>query len=207
VALLLAGSALFAGEISLWWGSRDPGAEARDLADLLQIRPGDTIADIGAGSGPLLDVMAARVAPGGRLYVTELNDRHLQMLRARTSEPGLSHVMVQRGEPAATGLPDGCCRAVYMRHVFHHIEDVEAMTRDVHRTVAPEGRLAIIDFAPRWFLNLVAPVHTRRGTGHGITAEDVEQELTRAGFKVLRRDDHWRAGMFLVVFERGAVMN
>jgi ubiquinone/menaquinone biosynthesis C-methylase UbiE len=202
VAFLLAGSALFAGEISLWWGSRDPEAEARDLADLLEIRPGDTVADIGAGTGPLVAVMAARVGPGGRVYVTELDDGHLETLRTRATEPGLAHVIVARGEPAATGLPDACCRAVYMRHVFHHIEDVAAMSRDLHRTVAPGGRLAIIDFAPRWFLNLIAPVHSARGTGHGITVGDVEHEVTRAGFQVVQRDDRWRAGMFLVVFER-----
>lgn len=201
LAVAAIASVAFAGEITLWWGSRDVEGEAVQLADLLEVRAGDTVADIGAGTGRLLPEMAARVTPSGRVYATELDPERLELLRGLAQQPALRHVTIVPGQTRSTGLPDACCRIVYMRHVFHHIEDVEGMTRDLHRIIPPGGKLAVIDFEPRWFLNLVAPLQSARRPGHGITAEDLIADVTGAGFTAVRRDD-WRPGMFLVVFAR-----
>ena len=69
-------------------------------------------------------------------------------------------------------MPAGCCDALFMRDVFHHVEDRLAMSRSLLATLAPGGRLAVLDFAPR--------------NGHGMSSDDVRGTLERAGFAQVR---------------------
>ncbi|MGH9174425.1 MAG: class I SAM-dependent methyltransferase [Vicinamibacterales bacterium] len=187
-------------EAALWWGARDPAAEARELASLLQIKPGDVVAEIGAGGGEIARVIAGRVTPGGRLIVTEVSDSRLAGLHSMVSSEHLAHVEVRQGETHATALPDACCGVIYMRHVYHHFEDTAAMNASLRRTLAPGGRLAIIDFEPGMILGWIAPNNARQG--HGVTIEEVGRELASAGLVVEHEDAEWRPGMFLIVSTR-----
>lgn len=186
-------------EAALWWGSRDPAGEARALASVLQITPGDVVAEIGAGRGEVARVMAGQVIPGGRLIVTELNDSRLTDLRSLVTTEKLAQVEVRKGETHGTALPDACCRAIYMRHVYHHFEDPAAMNAALRRALRPGGRLAIIDFAPGIVLGWIAPTNTGARHGHGVRLEEVSRELTASGLVVEHQDGRWRPGMFLIV--------
>lgn len=150
-------------------------ADREDLARLvaaLHVGPGITVAEIGAGSGALTVAMAREVGPTGRVYSNELNSRQREATERAVRSAGLTNVTVVEGRPAETNMPAGCCQAVFMRDVFHHVEDRPAMSRSLLATLAPGGRLAILDF----------PV---RGS-HGMPADEVRAELERAGFADVR---------------------
>lgn len=165
--------------------------EAARLAELLGLRPGMAVADIGAGEGELAFALAARVGPGGRVYATELDPDKLESLRAQAAE--LSNVTIVPAEVAATGLPTDCCDAIYLRDVYHHLTDPAALDRDIARALRPGGTLAVIDFRPgslllRWVA--VEGVDASR-QGHGISPEDAERELAQAGFEKVRLVEPW----------------
>ncbi len=61
---------------------------------------------------------------------------------------GLNNVTVIEGAAAATNLPDACCDAVFLRHVYHHITEIDAFNKSLLASLKPGGRLAIIDFVP-----------------------------------------------------------
>jgi SAM-dependent methyltransferase len=149
-------------------------------------------------------VIAGKVLPGGRLFVTELDEARLADLRAMVSAEGWSHVEVQRGDAAGTALPPACCRVVYLRHVFHHFSHPAAMARALYESVVPGGRLVVIDFAPQWFLGWIAPLQSASGrsSGHGVTADDVIAHLRAAGFTLERQDEEWTRGSFMVMMRR-----
>lgn len=180
----------------LWWGTRSPAEEAERLTVLAGIRPGLTVAEIGAGSGEMAGVIGAKVLPGGRFFVTELSDDALTDLRALVAEQRWTHAEVRQGEPNGTALPDACCDLIYMRHVYHHFEDRLAMAKALGRAVAPGGQVGVIDFAPQWSLNLIAPL----AGGHGVTAEKVIGELSAAGFRLQHHEPRWTSSSFLVLF-------
>ena len=158
------------------------------------------MADIGAGSGELTARIAKAVGPDGRVYATDVNPQRLEDLRtlARGSDP---NIVVVEGAPAQTNLPDACCDAIYMRHVYHHFGDSVAMNTSIYRALKPGGRLAIVDFAPRTGKSAAAG-HRTSGDAHGVMQDTVIHELAAARFTRTRAADWPLSGSFLVIGER-----
>jgi ubiquinone/menaquinone biosynthesis C-methylase UbiE len=172
-------------------------SEADRLAALLGLAPGMTLAEIGAGEGEMAIEMARRVGPEGRVYATELGEKKLDEIRAAAAEAGVANVEVLPAEIEGTGLPDGCCAAVFMRHVYHHLSDPAAVNRDLLRTLAPGARLVVVDFPPTWYLAPFAPEGVgEERTGHGITADAALRELESAGFEKVEVIADWDAHWF-----------
>jgi ubiquinone/menaquinone biosynthesis C-methylase UbiE len=170
--------------------------EATGLAAALGVAAGARVADVGAGDGAMAEAMSALVGPGGRVYATEITAAQVAALAAFQSRRGLTNLEVVSARPEDTGLVDGCCDAVYLRHVFHHVDDRAAMAARLARAVVPGGRIAVIDVAPGglWF----------HGASHGVSPDQVREAFERAGWRLRERRDDWGGGTFLVVFEPSA---
>ena len=179
--------------------------EAPQLAEVLNLKPGMVVADVGAGFGALTVALSSWLGPSGRIYASDITPHALAALRAEVSERNLKNVEVLEGGAAATNLPPGCCDAVFLRDVYHHLASVDSFNRSLHASLKPEGRLAIIDFAPDPGSELPRGVPANRG-GHGIRPELVIEEVTRMGFTHVRTIPVWppatKAGLFLVLFRR-----
>lgn len=180
--------------------------EVDRLAELLAIGPGSTVADIGAGKGAFAIALARRVGPGGRVYATEI-DASLRAKIARAAErEGLANVVVVEALEDATGLPDGCCDAAFLRGVYHHLSKPEPILASLRRSLRTGGRLAVIDFRPTRWLALWTPkdVPADRG-GHGVRPEIVIREAEAAGFAHVALQEDWPAGWlvahYAVAFE------
>jgi len=179
--------------------------EGERLAALLELRPGLTVAEIGAGRGALTVDLARRVGPGGRVYSTELDPDRRAAIERRADGARLRNVTVVKAAEAATNLPDACCAAVVMRNVYHHVDERSAFTASLRRAVADGGLLAVIDFEPG------ALHHVGCGRGadaggpgaHGVWRRDLVAEAARAGFVVQREIPRWGGGMYLVLFRTG----
>jgi SAM-dependent methyltransferase len=177
--------------------------EAGRLADAMDIGPGSHVADVGAGGGSMARALAARVGPGGRVYATELPGPRLEALLRMGARAGAAPVEVVAGSADATNLPDGCCDAIVMRSVFHHLQDGERFAASLRPALRPGGRLAVIDFAPGDFWHLRSRpdgADSRRG-GHGITIGDVTAAVGPAGFRLVQIVDPWSGPLFLAVYE------
>jgi 2-polyprenyl-3-methyl-5-hydroxy-6-metoxy-1,4-benzoquinol methylase len=113
--------------------------EAAALVDAPGVRPGICVADVGAGDGAMAEAMVAAVGPGGRVLATELSTDRLRDLAERKTRRGLATLEVVAARSDSTGLPDGACDAVYLRHVFHHLPDRPAMVARLSRATMPGG--------------------------------------------------------------------
>jgi ubiquinone/menaquinone biosynthesis C-methylase UbiE len=163
------------------------------LAEALGIHPGMDVADIGAGSGALAMAMA-ELTGSGQVYATELSAARRTDIERRMTRASAGNVRMVAASPGQTGLSDRCCDAVYMRAVFHHVDDKHAFAASVARAVRPGGRVAVIDFPPGtlWF----------HGADHGVPSDAVVNAFTAAGLQLRQQLDDWGGGMFLLVFER-----
>jgi SAM-dependent methyltransferase len=170
------------------------GEPAR-LIDLLAVRPGDPVADIGAGDGALAIAIARLVGQGGEVLATELDPDRRRAIADRAAREHSSNLRVIEAARDTTNLPDGCCQAIYMRTMLHHVADPIGYAKDVVRSLRPGGRVAVIDFAPGhlWF----------HGRDHGVKPEDVLTAFSSAGCTLRHRDDHWGGPTFLLLFECG----
>jgi ubiquinone/menaquinone biosynthesis C-methylase UbiE len=165
--------------------------EPERLVASLRLTPGQTVADIGAGSGALVVELARVVGPEGRAYATERTptQRDAIFTRARSAR---ASVTVLEAPDHATNLPDQCCDAIVMRMVWHHIDDPQRYAVDLRRALRRGGRMAIIDFAPGALPHLA--------DDHGVSPEQVMQAFAAAGLDLQSRDDHWGGRSYLLVF-------
>jgi predicted methyltransferase len=179
--------------------------QAPKLAEVLNLKPGMTVADIGSGGGAFT-VVLGRWIGAGQVFATDITANALRTTREYAEREGLKNVTVIEGGVASTNLPAACCEALFMRDVYHHVTAVEAFNNSLFATLKPGGRLAIIDFRPRPGSKLFDGVPANRG-GHGISPALVEQELKAAGFTHLQTIESWptdekQQPLFLVLFSK-----
>uniref|UniRef100_B8HML5 Methyltransferase type 11 n=1 Tax=Cyanothece sp. (strain PCC 7425 / ATCC 29141) TaxID=395961 RepID=B8HML5_CYAP4 len=180
--------------------------EAERLGELLNLKPGAIVAEIGAGNGDMAVRIAKQIQPGGLLYATELDTEELERIRANVSKHGLTNVQVIQGAVDGTGLPEDCCNAIFMRHVYHHFSLPEQMNDSMGQALRPGALLAVIDFPPDWLLSTFAPLNyvpANRG-GHGIRHELLVEELNRDGFKFVQLINGWDGNQYLVLVRKAA---
>src|SRR5262245_30532144 len=104
----------------------DAERDVPTLAEALQLKPGMTVADVGAGTGQMSLVFSKWLGSSGRVFATGIGQRQLEALRAVVADEHLSNMTVIEGAPAATNLPAACCDAIFLQDVYHHIVDVGA---------------------------------------------------------------------------------
>ncbi len=180
--------------------------EAARLVELLELKPGMTVGEIGAGRGEMTIEMAKRLGPTGRVYSTELDPARLTEIREAVSREQLTNVTVITAGERASNLPAGCCDAVFMRDVYHHFTHPDEYNRTLAAALKPGGRLVVIDFEPAPGMAIPEGVPANRG-GHGITPNLIVDEMKAAGLSEVRTIPGWtnlRANrqMFLVLVRK-----
>jgi SAM-dependent methyltransferase len=83
--------------------------EVDRIVEVLDIEPGEVVADVGAGDGRWSQGLAERVGESGRVYATEVDPGDLKRIRERVARAGLDNVIVVEGRQDDTGLPPSCC--------------------------------------------------------------------------------------------------
>lgn len=171
----------------------DWSGEADRLVRLLDLDPGMTIADVGAGRGELAIEMAKRLGPSGRVYATEIDPARLDDIRRAVRDAALETVTVVTAGDRESHLPEGCCDAIYLREVYHHFSDPAFTTATLHRALKPGGRLAVIDYPQRGSFN---------GNCHCIDKQELIRQVTAAGFEHVSDEDRWSGSRYIVVFRK-----
>jgi SAM-dependent methyltransferase len=169
--------------------TRAAESESDHLAQILELKPGSSVADVGAGSGELSIAIAKRVEPYGKVYSTEINPTLLDKIRNSAQKARAQDVIiVVVGKEHDSGLPTGCCDAIFLRDVYHHLTDPVGIDRSLYQALRPGARLAIIDFEPipGWPAPSGVPANRR---WHGVTEQIAAQELTRIGFELVTTID------------------
>lgn len=177
--------------------------EANRLNDLMGWKPGQVIAEIGAGEGQMTFAAAARVGSTGHVYTTELDDKKVAHLREEVKHRKLENVTVVKADTVATNLPENCCDDVFMRRVYHHFTDPVQTDASIFRALKPGGLLAVIDFAPRKGLPPVDGAPKSHG-GHGVPQNILIQELTSAGFEIVTQQQNWPDNDYCVIARKPA---
>ena len=189
-----AAAALFAAQVR-----GDAAGEIGRLAELMGWKAGIFVADIGAGDGEYTFAAVERVGAAGKVYATEINAKKIAELKNEVAKRKLANVVVVESKEADTNLPAGCCDAIFLRRVYHHLTKPVEFDAGLVRSLKPGGKLAIIDFPPRAGLDPVEGVPSNRG-GHGIPQKIVIEELTAAGLKVEKIVEDWPENDYCVLF-------
>jgi ubiquinone/menaquinone biosynthesis C-methylase UbiE len=192
-------SSAFTGFAFLHGAHADAADEIKRLAALMDWKPGDVVADIGAGDGSYAFAAAQIVGPSGKVFATEIDKAKLASLRSEVAKRHLSNVNIMESKDADTSLPAQCCDAIFLRRVYHHLTKPAEFDAALLRSLKSGGKLAIIDFPPRSGLEPVEGIPANRG-GHGIPQKVLIDELSAAGFQQLKIVNDWPADDYCVLF-------
>jgi ubiquinone/menaquinone biosynthesis C-methylase UbiE len=167
------------------------------LIDVLDLKKGSVVADIGAGDGDQTLEIARHIGPDGLIYSTELGTDSMEDLREGVEDAQYNNINVLEGHSTQTNLPEECCDAIYMRRVYHHFTDPALINASLFESLKPGGRLAVIDFEPRG--SEAEPGGRSSGSQHGVTNETVVEELKQAGFTLITSDQRSGRNIYVVM--------
>jgi arsenite methyltransferase len=154
----------------------DVSRKPDEVVAALSLRPGQTVYDIGAGSGLFTRRLAQAVSPAGRAIGLDIEPAIIEGLKADALKLGLSNYdarLVAADDPA---IPPSSADVIFLSNTYHHLENRVAYARRLRAALKPTGRLVIVDFAPGAMGG--APME-----GHP-DQKQVEAELASAGFRL-----------------------
>lgn len=163
------------------------------VMDLLAIKPGSNVADIGAGSGWFTVRAATRVGEKGTVYAVEINPDYLRYIEERAADQKLSNIRTILGKEDDPLLPRDTIDAVLILKTYHEIAQPVLLLSRLREAMRSGALLGIID---------------RNGNGkdHGISSRLVIKEAGEAGFSLIEEYDFVKPdGMdYFLVFRIGA---
>lgn len=119
------------------------------ILSLLQLAEGMAIADVGAGSGFMLDALAIAVGRAGAVRAIDPSPAAIQHLRERQQAGAWPQVTVHEGTAESTGLTAASLDRMLWLTIYHHLQDVPAAFGEARRVMKAGGRLLIVDWEPK----------------------------------------------------------
>ena len=154
--------------------SRDAWQKPKEVVDRLAVKPGDSVADIGAGGGYFTWYLADAVGPHGTVYAVDIDRTGLDIIRRDMPVRGVKNVVPIQAQPMDPALPERV-DLVFSCDTYHHMNDRIAYFQSLASRLKPDARVAILDFHPHGFFSGFL--------GHGTSVEDVRREMEAAGYE------------------------
>jgi ubiquinone/menaquinone biosynthesis C-methylase UbiE len=171
---------------------RDKRQKPDEVVTALKLRSSDRIADIGAGTG-YFTRRFAKAAPGGTVYAVDLEPNMLRYIAKRATTEGQKNIVPVLALPESPMLPPGSVDVIFICNTIHHIENRDAYYAKLRESLAPGGRLVIVDFRKDAELEEGPPKEMR------LDRKELEGELARAGFR-LSEEHGFLPDQYFVVF-------
>jgi len=126
--------------------TRVDGLKIDEIIVRLGLKPGQVVADLGAGTGLFSVPMAKAVAASGKVYAVEIDKGFLPIIDGKAKESKLSNVRTVLGEFSDPKLPASDVDVAFMHDVLHHVEDRVGYLKAAARYIKQNGRFAVIDY-------------------------------------------------------------
>lgn len=165
----------------------------------LDLRPGDRVAEIGAGSGYWIARLSEAVGSEGRVYAVEVDPGLVEALEERVVRDGFDNVEVVYGAYDDPRLPDGGIDVAMTCLTYHHIEDRVAYFRALQADLSPGARVVHLDDRP----DAPAPISWFQTSGHWTRPELIVNEMEQAGYARTEVHDFLPAQSFQIFLPTG----
>jgi predicted methyltransferase len=146
---------------------------------LLELRFGMVIADIGAGSGYYSELLSRAVGPTGKVYANDIQPGMIRLLQQRVRNSSLTNVEVVQGAEADPKLPAASIDLALMVDVYHELAQPQAMLRNIRDSLKPGGALVLLEFRKE---DASVPIRPE----HKMSIQEVRAELEPEGFRFER---------------------
>ena len=155
---------------------REEKLQINRVMDILRIKEGSQVADIGAGSGWFTVRAARRVGDKGAVYAVEINEDYLKHIAERAAKEQLANIRTIHGKEDDPLLPKASVDAILILKTYHEIAEPIRLMRALRRALRSGALVGIID-------------RNGKGDDHGLDDRKVIAEAERAGFTLLEQHD------------------
>ncbi len=173
---------------------RESWQKPEEVMARLGLKPGDAVADIGAGSGYFTVRLARAVGPSGKVYAVDINPGMLEYVQHRAKEEHLENIQTVLADPHDPKLASASVDLIFICDTLHHISEREKYYPLLARALKPGGRLVDVDFHKRP-LPIGPPVEMK------ISRAALTEEVKPAGFHLVK-DYEFLPYQYFVIFAR-----
>lgn len=162
---------------------RDEWQKPEEVIRTMNLKPGDVVADIGAGTGYFTGRFATAVGPGGKALGLEISESLVKRMNEDAERMGLDNyqaLLVKTDDP---GLEPGSVDVFFLCDAYHHLDNRTAYFRNAAKYLKKDGRVVIVDFYKKEM-----PVGPR-SSSHKVSREVVLEEFSQAGYTLLNQKD------------------
>ncbi len=177
--------------------SREVYAERKEIVAACQLKPGQVVADIGAGTGLFTRLFAAAVGKNGRVIAVDISQKFLDHIQRTSREAELPNVQTLLCTADSTELPPESVDVAFICDTYHHFEFPLKTMASLHKALKPGGRVIVIDFqrvegkSTPWVMS-----HVRAGQ------ETFEDEIRRSGFRKVTERKNLLKENYFVEFQK-----
>jgi ubiquinone/menaquinone biosynthesis C-methylase UbiE len=178
-----------------------PQSKADAVIKSLDLRPGQIIADIGSGGGFFSFRFAQEVGKSGKVYAVDVNSAMLKYVRKESVTMGLSNLSTVPARDFFSAVSPGSLNIVFLRDVYHHLDDPVKYFAQVRKCLKPDGKVVIIDYrgdtSGLSFFKLFK---------HSVTPNQVTKDMTEAGYAPDTSFDYLPEQYFMVFKQKNSSM-
>ena len=160
----------------------------------LGLKPGQTVADIGAGPGVLSVPLAKAVAPGGKVYAVEIDKGYFPHIAQKAAAEKVTNVVTVLGAFTDPQLPARDVDVALFHDVLHHIQDRAGYLKAIAGYMKPQGRIAIVE--------LPSTGSHKDDPSLIVTKDQAAGWMSDAGFKPVQEFDGLNEGKWFIVYGR-----
>ena len=176
---------------------RDPYDHRHEVLKACGLKPGMTVADVGAGTGLFTRMFASVVGPQGKVYAVDIAEEFVKHVERTAQSEGLKNVKGVVCKADAVNLPSQAIDVAFICDTYHHFEFPHKTMRSIHEALKPGGVVILIDFhriegvSSEWVLS-----HVRAGQ------ETFAKEIIDAGFKQIEEKKGILKESYFLRFEK-----
>jgi len=177
--------------------SREVFSKRKEIAEACPIVPGQTVADIGAGTGLFTRIFAEKVGPEGKVIAVDIAKSFLDHIAKVSADLGQKNVSTQLCTADSTGLKANSVDVAYICDVYHHFEFPEKSMKSLFDAVKPGGKVVLVEF------HRIEGKSSEFSLKHVRAGQEVfEAEIAKVGFKKLKEIPDLLKENYMVIFEK-----
>lgn len=175
---------------------REVYVKRTDIVAAAGVKPGMTVADIGAGTGLFTMLFADAVKPGGSVYAVDISPAFVEYIQETAQKRRMRNITAVLTDGVELKLPDASIDLVYMSDVYHHVEHPAETLASIRRVLKPGGRLVVVDY------ERIPGVTPRSRVEHvRVDKQGAIREIEAAGFGLLEEKKKMMRDNYFLVFK------
>jgi predicted methyltransferase len=176
---------------------RDDFDHRKEIVAAVGLKPGMTVADIGAGTGLFTRLFSVEVGPSGKIYAVDIAKEFIDHIEKTAQEQNLGNIIGIICKQDSTELPPASIDLVFICDVYHHFEFPQKTMHSIYEALKPKGQLVLVDYVR------IQGKSSDFVMGHVRAGQEVfTQEIVDAGFRPVEEKKDLLKESYFLRFEK-----